>query len=149
MLATLLLAAVQAGRYVVFQALTKIPAVANITSGDVMQLLRGAFQTQLWQHYCFQAALIVGEACKLAQASVLSSAELTELLVAAASLEVPSSAVERYDVAVRMLCYLESRAASQQRAAVRGVAYGSAACRWQVHSLHSYVFTVGTTAAEQ
>jgi hypothetical protein len=44
---SLLQAAVQAGTYVGFELLTQIPAMANITSGDVLQLLRAAFQAPL------------------------------------------------------------------------------------------------------
>jgi hypothetical protein len=106
----LLHAAVQAGTYDGFKLLTKIPAMANIISEDVMQLLRAAFQAQLWRHHSVEASQIVVDVGKLEASSGLGTAELTELLVAAASLELSSSAVvEEYDAAVSALCVLKLR----------------------------------------
>jgi hypothetical protein len=81
--------------------------MADITSEDVMRLLRGAFRAPLWQHHSLDAAKIVSDVCKVGAASQLSSAELTKLLVAAASLDLQKSAMPDYDVAVSMLCSLE------------------------------------------
>jgi hypothetical protein len=93
MLAPLLLAVVQAGAYDCFKLLTQAPAMASITNEDAMQLLRGVFQAPSWQYRSLDAALIVVDVYRLATPR-LNSAQLTELLVAAASIELRGSGME-------------------------------------------------------
>jgi hypothetical protein len=72
-----------------------------------MQLLQAAFQGPVWQEHSLQASQILVDVCNLTASSEFSSAQLTELMVAAASLELQDSALMSFHHALCALFCLE------------------------------------------
>jgi hypothetical protein len=101
----LLQAAVQAGAYDSFELL--IPTVATITGGDAIQLLQAVLQAPVWQEHSSQASQTVVDVSTLSASSEFSSAQLTELMMAAASLELQDSALLSFDHAMcALFCHM-------------------------------------------